>query len=149
MNFTKFLIAEESVFRGRTLNQIWSYTDTDDETEHIHDFIQILFPLNEKSRSSFHGYYLNHDLLIEQIKGNKVAQRNIVKSAEWFRSFLKRRSEWEKPYQHNHLRITRIIKCLRLLVSEQEADKFFNNVMSLLGEQNHINAVTLEYWRNA
>ena len=101
MNFEKFLSLEESDFKGRTLSQIWSYTDY--EIEYVHDFIQILFPLNEESRSSFHGYYLYHDLLVEQIKSNDLAKRNIVKSTEWFLSFLKRNSEWEKPYQENEL----------------------------------------------
>ena len=147
MNFENFLIGEGRDFKGRTLNDIRSYTDH--EIEHVHDFIQIVFPLNEESSASFHGYYLSHHLLVEQIKGNELAKRNIVKSAEWFLKFLERNSNWKATYQHNHLRITRIIKCLRLLVSDQEADKFYNDVLYLLGHHNKINDATLTFWTNA
>ena len=109
----------------------------------------MIFPLNEESRASFHGYYLRHDLLVGQIRSNELAKTNIVKSAEWFLKFLERNSNWKAVYNHNHLRITRIIKCLRLLVSDQEADKFYNDVLHLLGDYNKINEVTLDYWKNA
>ena len=147
MNFENFLVGDERDFKGRTLNDIRSYTDH--EIEHVHDFIQIVFPLNEESRASFHGYYLRHDLLVEQIRSNELAKTNIVKSAEWFLKFLERNSNWKAVYNHNHLRITRIIKCLRLLVSDQEADKFYNDVLHLLGHQSKINEVTLAFWENA
>ena len=147
MKFEKFLTGEQSDFKGRTLNHIWAYTD--DEIEHIHDFIQIVFPLNEESQAIFHGYYLDYDFLVIQIRANELAKQNIIKSAEWFLSFLERDSHWKRPYQHTHLRVTRIIKCLRLLVSDEEADKFYINVMQLLGPENQINEVTLTFWRNA
>ena len=57
MNFENFLINAEPDFKNRFLNDIWDFSDED--IEHTHDFIQLLFPLNEKSNSVFHGYYLN------------------------------------------------------------------------------------------
>jgi len=88
MNFKKFLKLEEGDFKGRTLEKIWRYSDH--EIDHTHDFIQIVFPLNKPSNSSFHGYYLDDDQLIEEIKGNKLINQNLIKSSQWFLSFLKR-----------------------------------------------------------
>ena len=56
MNFENFLINAEPDFKNRFLNDIWYFSDED--IEHTHDFIQLLFPLNEKSNSVFHGSYL-------------------------------------------------------------------------------------------
>ena len=42
MDFEKFLTNQGSDFKGRTLDEIWSYSDN--EIEGIHDFIQIVFP---------------------------------------------------------------------------------------------------------
>ena len=50
---------------------------------------------------------------------------------------------------HNQLRITRIIECLRLLVSDDEADDFKSKTLELLEEGNEVNEVTLGFWRNA
>ena len=54
MNFHNFLLGKDSDFKNRMIQDIWNYSDN--EIEINHDFIQILFPLNKKSQSSFHGY---------------------------------------------------------------------------------------------
>ena len=50
--------------------------------------------------------------------------------------------------QHNQLRITRIIECLRLLVGDDEADNFYKSILELCKDKN-INKTTLEFWKNA
>ncbi len=147
MNFEKFLKLEAYDFKERTLEEIWGYSDN--EINHTHDFIQIVFPLNKPSNSSFHGYYLDDALLIENIKGNKVISQNLIKSSQWFLSFLKRNQDWRNPSNHNQLRITRVIECLRLLVSDEMADKFYQDVLQVLGDDSHINKRTLAFWKNA
>ena len=147
MNFEKFLKLEADDFKGRTLEEIWGYSDN--KINHTHDFIQIVFPLNKPSNSSFHGYYLDNALLIENIKGNKVISQNLIKSSQWFLSFLKRNQDWRNSSNHNQLRITRVIKCLRLLVSDERADKFYQDVLEVLGDDHHINKRTLAFWENA
>ena len=143
----KFLKSEASDFKGRTLEEIWGYSD--DKINHVHDFIQIVFPLNKPSNSSFHGYYLDNTLLIGNIKGNKVISENLIKSSQWFLSFLKRNQDWRNSYNHNQLRITRVIECLRLLVTDEEADKFYQDVLEILGDDSYINKRTLAFWGNA
>ena len=149
MNFENFLINAEPDFKNRFLNDIWNFSDED--IEHTHDFIQILFPLNEQSESIFHGYYLNTKTSIDNIKTNHLAKTNIVKSSKWFLSFLKRNSHWRRKHDHNYLRVTRVIKSLRLLVSDEEADIFYKLFMELLDDthKEKINSLTLSYWENA
>ena len=62
--------------------------------------------------------------------------------------FLKRNHQWKNRYDHNQLRITRIIKSLRLLVSDNEADRFYKSILELLGNAK-VNNTTLEFWKNA
>ncbi len=147
MFYKDFLTLNGKDFKGRTLENIWSFSDK--EIEEIHDFIQIVFPLNKPSQSAFHGYYLDNQDLVNEIKNNKKAITNIIKSSEWFFSFLKRNTYWNAPYDHNQLRITRVIECLRLLVSDEAADNFHKNVLELIQNNNRVSARTLNFWKNA
>ena len=147
MDFKKFLICEEADFLGRNLQDIWDFSD--EEIEKNHDFVQLVFPTNKPSMAVSHGLYLDSETLIEQIKKNPEAKKNIVKSASWFLSFLERNTYWNQKYDHNQLRITRIIESLRLLVSNEEADKFYRSVLKLIEEDNKVNLNTLVFWKNA
>tara|TARA_B100001989_G_scaffold17554_1_gene10836 strand:- start:1667 stop:2116 length:450 start_codon:yes stop_codon:yes gene_type:complete len=149
MNFENFLTNTESDFKDRFLIDIWNFSDED--IEHTHDFIQLLFPLNEKSEFVFHDYYLKTNSAVISIKSNDLAKNNIIKSSKWFLSFLERNSHWKRRHDHNYLRITRIIKSLRLLVSDQEANKFYKSFMLLIDEnlKLKINPITLSFWENA
>ena len=147
MNFEEFLTHRGKDFKDRTLQDIWSYSDK--EIERRHDFIQVIFPLNKPSQAVSHGYYLDTQDLVNQIKTNKEAVTNISRSSQWFFSFLERNMYWNTRHDHNQLRITRIIECLRLLVSDEEADNFYNNVLELIEDNNHVNTRTLNFWSNA
>ena len=147
MNFEEFLTHRGKDFKERTLQDIWSYSDK--EIERRHDFIQVIFPLNKPSQAVSHGYYLDTQDLVNQIKTNKEAVTNISKSSQWFFSFLERNMYWNTRHDHNQLRITRVIECLRLLVSDEEADNFYNNVLELIEDNNQVNTRTLNFWSNA
>ena len=146
MNFKKFLLGKEEDFKGRTIEDIWSFSDI--QIEKNHDFIQLIFPLNKRSQNVLHGYYLDNEELINDLKENKQICENIMKSSSWFLSFLKRNHHWKSRYDHNQLRITRVIECLRLLVGSDEADNFYKSVLGLC-PNNDINTTTLEFWKNA
>ena len=77
MDTLAFLCGHQSDILGRNLTDIWSYDDK--QIEETHDFIQFLFPLDEPSKSSFHGFYLTEDDVLEIIKSNE-ATKNIIKS---------------------------------------------------------------------
>ena len=147
MIFEDFLALKGKDFKGRTLEDIWSFSD--EEIENYHDFIQIVFPLNKPSQATFHGYYLDSKEAVHQIKNNKDATNNIIKSSQWFISFLKRNMYWNAHSNHNQWRITRVIECLRLLVSDEEADNFYNDVLELIKDNNQVNMRTLDFWKNA
>ena len=147
MNFEEFLTHRGKDFKDRNLHDIWSYSDK--EIERRHDFIQVIFPLNKPSQAVSHGYYLDTQDLVNQIKTNKEAVTNISRSSQWFFSFLERNMYWNTRHDHNQLRITRVIECLRLLVSDEEADNFYNNVLELIEDNNQVNTRTLNFWSNA
>ncbi len=147
MDFREFLRLESPDFKDRMLSEIWDYSD--EEIETTHDFIQIVFPLNKPSNRSIHGFYIRDDSVLADIRSDEVIQRNLIKSSKWFLSFLIRNPEWKTHRNHNQFRITRIIECLRLLVSDDEADAFKSNTFELLEEANEVNEVTLKFWENA
>ena len=147
MDFEKFLTNQENDFKGRNLDLIWQYSDA--EIDGNHDFIQLIFPTNKPSRNSFHGYYLDNELLIEKLRNNVVVKENLMKSAEWFLGFLSRNKSWVSGYDHNQLRITRAIESLRLLVSDEAANEFFQSILGLVKDPATINPATIKFWEEA
>ena len=147
MDLYKFLKNEEKDFQGRFLSDIWSFTD--DEIEYNHDFIQLIFPLDKPSEAVDQNIYLKDVNEFLKIKNDKIIKKNIIKSKDWFIKFLKRNDQWKSYSDHNQLRITRIIECLRLLISDGEADTFYSSILSMVGEETEINEITLDYWSKA
>ena len=104
MDFEKFLSHQGSDHKGRTLNDIWGFSD--EEIEGIHDFIQLVFPTNKKSQSVFHGLYLDSEELIETLRTNQQVRQSLITSSKWFLGFLQRNNHWKRRHDHNQLRIT-------------------------------------------
>jgi len=147
MDFEKFLTNKGSDFQGRTLDEIWTYSDN--EIEGTHDFVQLVFPTNKPSQATFNKLFLNDQALIDKLKNNPKVINNIEKSAAWFLSFLSRNEAWQKGYDHNQLRITRVIESLRLLVSDEAADKFYKDILRLVKDPTILNPTTLKFWEEA
>ena len=132
---------------GRLLNDIWAFSDA--EIERTHNFIQWLFPLAEASLSVPGSPTLTSDE-IAALRLSVAAKTSIVESADWYSAFLSQNSHWKAKYDHNHLRITRAIKALRLLVSEDEANRFRDGVFALLGDDaDLIGEKARSYWLTA
>ena len=147
MDFEKFLTNQANDFKGRNLDLIWQYSDA--EIDGYHDFIQLIFPTNKPSRNSFHGHYLDNEILIEKLRNNIEVKENLMKSAAWFLGFLSRNKSWASGYDHNQLRITRVIESLRLLVSDEAANEFFQSILSLVKDPATINPATIKFWEEA
>ena len=142
-----FLKGNKPDIHKRYLKDIWMMSD--DQIENKHNFIQWIFPLNVKSNAVPSSPILTKKEII-CIKKSEIVQKNIKKSAEWFLKFLSSNSYWICQNNHNHLRITRAIKSLRLIHSNEEAEKFKNSVMDLIqGNENKINLTSLKYWKNS
>ena len=147
MSLVDFLNGTGPDHQGRYLRDIW---DFDDKTiEQTHDFIQWMFPLTEKSMSVPGVPTLSPDD-IAAIRTSKIARANLEKSAEWYLGFLQRNDHWIKSYDHNHLRITRAIKSLRLLASQETAKSFLNSVSEITGDRiDLIRQDAIRFWKTA
>ena len=147
MSLSAFLEGKMPDTNGRMLEEIFNFSDQ--EIESRHDYIQWVFPLDEKSRSNFAAPVLE-EFEIEEIRSSEIAQQNLIKSADWFFHFLQQHDHWIKSYDHNHLRITRVIKCLRLLIDDETADKFHATVKYYLGNRyEEIGIKPRTFWENA
>ena len=139
-----FLEGKTPDHRGRILAMLLQQTDHQAET--THDYIQWLFPLDEPSRS-VNGAPVLTELDIDEIRQSSLAQANLAESARWFLGFLERNNHWITKYNHNHLRITRVIKSLRLLTSEEAADEFRDKVLALAGDNlNLVDDKARRFW---
>jgi hypothetical protein len=68
--------------------------------------------------------------------------------------FAVREAGWLTPGNHNHLRMTRIIRCLTVLGLEAEAKAFFECLTGIYEDEQRkaspaISDETFEYWRRA
>lgn len=142
-----FLEQTSGDHRKRMIMDIWAWHD--DEWENEHDFIQWLFPLNEKSMSVPNAPVIREPE-VSWIKDSKVAQDSLHRSTERYKEFLTLEKYWKLPNNHNHLRITRVIKSLRMLCGDEEANAFKYWVAGQLGDKiDRINTKTKQFWRLA
>ena len=147
MSLINFLNETGPDHQGRYLRDIWDFDDK--AIEQTHDFIQWMFPLTKKSMSVPGVPTLSPDD-IAAIRTSEIARANLEKSAEWYLGFLQRNDHWIKSYDHNHLRITRAIKSLSLLVSKEIAKAFLNSVFNIAG--NRVNVVrqdAVQFWESS
>ena len=142
-----FLEGKTPDHRGRILAMLLQQTDHQAET--THDYIQWLFPLDEPSRS-VNGAPVLTEMEIDEIRESSIAQANLANSVRWFLGFLERNDHWITKYNHNHLRITRVIKSLRLLASDKAADEFRDKVLALAGDNlNLVDQKARGFWANS
>lgn len=175
------LYAKDS--EGRNLDTIMRFRN--DQLEHYHDYIQILFPLPEQSpynplapvvteevfrtfratksnlrfnvhlawlrMLNFYGLkaeiYHDDEQPVKDLPDGLNAARFKVVTAP---SFNGTQPFWVRKFNHNHLRITRIIRSLRVLGLEPEAEAF----MRALHSVNHmypgkIGEKSLLFWERA
>lgn len=149
---------------GRSLTDIWSWQD--DDLEAIHDFIQWLFPLPEASQFNPDAPLLTGED-IAAFKSDPILQTNLMKSFERILGFLgfslaadgkvvesdcfqaRIADVWAQP-NHNWLRITRILRSLRLLGKKSNAKAFYDRVSAYYQSRRFpIPANTFRYWTYA
>ena len=154
--------------RGYSLNDILE-TWGDEELEDIHDYIQWLFPLSEKSHFNPHGPILDFDR-IELFRDDDRLQGNLIKAFKRMLSFYglscqeavenitigrtpdypKKAQNWLTHYNHNYLRITRMLKSMRLLGCDRYARALFEILTQIYNEnKDPIGTETYRYWQRA
>jgi hypothetical protein len=152
---------------GRFRGEILQFDD--DQLESVHDFIQWLFPLPEQSGANpsaprlddaaINGFHtrpelraalrrsLDHMLAFYGFEWNG---ERIVKSA----SFPQRSTNWLHAGNHNHLRLSRILRSLYLLGEARAAQALFDALSEIYAEGqrtgcNRISDRTFRFWKNA
>lgn len=161
-----FYTGQRPDHRGRMLAEIqrWDLAQLED----VHDFIQWLFPLPEPSPVNPAAPTLDR-ATIEEFQRRPDLQASLLASFKTMlafygfelasetppeirraRNFAARSSNWLSPNNHNHLRITRILRSLRLLGLEPQAQAFFKVLDAVYKEMpSKITATSHAFWQRA
>lgn len=157
----EFYRGDSPDIHGRFLQDILQWPD--ERLESQHDFIQWLFPLTEPSQVYADAPLL--DLATIDTFRNDPQLKNKVRTSlqtmlrfygfsvdlslpihlQLSAKFAQISAHWLSPGNHNLLRITRILKSLRLLGLDDEARAFYEVVASLP----RISDLTRRYWSAA
>jgi hypothetical protein len=153
--------------RGRMLAEIWAWDDT--RLEAVHDYIQWLFPLRERSAfnpaapvltpatiAAFLTDRVLHDRLRRSFErmlrfyGLRMTGEAGTRRVEPAADFPARGRTWLQPADHNHLRLTRILASVRLLGLAEESRALAACLRALpAAHPGAVSQITLEYWRQA
>lgn len=163
----QFYRGQQADSAGRWLRDIRAWDAT--RLEHIHDYIQWLFPTRGRSQFNRDAPTLDEDQIREFRYDERLqaeltrswvqmlafygfvcrddAGRLVVeRSADW----ETRRANWLNPGNHNFLRITRILTCLRTLGLKGHAQAFLEALEAVHQESpGVIGDRTLGFWRSA
>ena len=149
--------------RGRTIEDIWGFTH--DDLEGVHDYIQWLFPLGERSAFNPNAPLVDQETAEtfrrdERLRGN--VERSLRVMLEFYGlaiagheilrvpTFGERSRNWLRPHNHNFLRLTRILKSLMLLGHTDRAEQLLAALEAIHRRQPAVIAEdTLRYWRQA
>ena len=142
-----FLTGEGRDHHGDTLDDLLALDDS--ALEHRHDYIQWLFPLPEASRFNALAPVLSgQDIALLRL--SDTAKANLRRAAARMLAFYEANDHWLVPYDHNHLRITRIIRCLALILGKEEAENAHRRIEARVAEAREpVNAQSRRYWREA
>lgn len=81
-------------------------------------------------------------------------QINMLKALNRFEAFLGlngyeyKQTRWAADGDHNLLRITRVIRSLRLFGLESDAKNFYDKVMEV-AEKFELSSITVDFWKRA
>lgn len=143
---TQFLLADGQIPNGKTFGQIMNQRTADFEM--AHDQIQWLFPLPEPSRAQPQSPILTR-AEYDELKAGYFHLDRLVSAKRYMLEFLSRYKLWMSPHDHNHLRISRVIKCASLFRGHVYADDFRVMVWKTLrdnGKADVISNTTVNHW---
>jgi hypothetical protein len=151
--------------RGRRLRDIWQWDD--DQLEEVHNYIQWLFPNRDPSMFNYNAPLLD-DATEAAFHADESLRRNLESSLEVMlrfygleyrpdsedvvrrEDFAHKAANWLHPYNHNYLRITRILKCLMALGLRKRAQAFYDCLRDIYQQlPERIGEETLAYWTEA
>lgn len=148
---------------GRTLDEILDWPDS--ELEAVHDFIQWLFPLPERSGANPCAPVLGVITIEDFHRSEDLQQRlrqSFLRMLHFYGlafeggavrqgpDFAARSSNWLSPGNHNHLRLTRMLRSLRLLGLTAESSALFHALAEIYqNNPTRITPRTFQFWENA
>ncbi len=159
---------------GCTLQDIWKFTD--DQLEDCHNYIQWLFPSMKPSAHNPNAPVLGNakgpggkESLLDALKKDPKVRANLEKSFDVMLKFYGLRYDpkakliftnpnfedrmgvWMTPGNHNFLRITRILSCLKHFGMHERSKAFFDFLVSMRWSQKSqaITAETVKRWSQA
>jgi hypothetical protein len=133
--------------RGRLATAVLGFSD--EQLENVHDYIQWLFPLPTRSGGQPNAPVLT-DAEVQAIRADPRAIDTLEQATARMLRFYRETSWWLRWQDHNHLRITRINKSLRLLVAPDAARQFFEAIMALHDAAGApVNPRSLRFWVEA
>ena len=153
---------------GKTFNGVCMFNHT--QMDYCHDFIQWLFPTVKVSAHHPNAPTLTQED-IETFNNSPILKKKLLYAFDTYLRFLgleyqvdgdgsvfigladnylERKLCWQTGYNHNFLRITRILSCLRLLGCEQDSDLFYDCLINLMRmNYSGFNRDTLIHWAHA
>lgn len=163
MDFVAFYLGKAPDHMGRTLEDILRWSDH--KLEASHNFIQVLFPLLESSHHVPNAPVLDEAALAE-FQNSAAIKKNLLRSLQLmlrfygFRlaadkieivpaaDFKMKAANWLFLGDHNHLRITRILKCLTACGLQEHAAAFLKALLAI-AEPGRVSDETIGYWKRA
>ena len=157
----EFYLYDGNTERGYRLEEIWGWSN--EKLEGVHDYIQWLFPTDEPSNFNPDAPLLDRTDMTA-FQNIKPLQGNLRRSFAVFLRFLgltlndgeialadnfEDRKWIFECVNHIWLRITRVLRCLRLLGLHQEAAAFFAFLKVLHTDHHLVSPDTMRYWEEA
>jgi hypothetical protein len=103
---------------------------SDVQLEEVHDYIQWLFPLSTRSGAQRDAPVLTEEE-IQAIRADHRAAVTLEHATERMIRFYRNTSGWLSGQDYNHLRITPIIRSLKLLANLDAARRFYATILDL------------------
>ena len=133
--------------RGRLVADILRFSN--EELERHHDYIQWLFLLPDRSAAQPNAPVLS-DAEIQAIRNDPGSVGTLESATRRMLDFYRDSDGWLRQWDHNHLRITRIIKSLRLLLGQEAARGFYDAILTMQrAGGSPVNAESLRFWSDA
>lgn len=150
---------------GRSIFDFWKYQGNSHYLEHDHKYIQRLFPIDTETKFNSHAPTLIEGD-IHSFKTDISLRISLLRSLDMMLDYygFEREGEtikpnieitpkncvWLKCYDHNQLRITRILRSLTLLGLGTIACNLYDELCShAIKYPRHFRQETLDYWNDA
>ena len=137
----KFLSGTGKDYKGRSFTSILAYTNH--QLECSHDYIQYIFPTDTSSMYVSAPIVSIEDAI--KMRKNAAIQTNLHLATKRMIKFYSESKTWNTKNNHNFKRISRILRSLRLFGCDNDADLFYEFIISQ--DLQNVNEETMSYWK--